>query len=343
MARQKIKEFYAPEELTPELLDGLVDETELRPRQILSLVDPIAHDSEEIWIDVMIQQTDRHANIVGFSDSSIATKGLETERKHVSPFHVKNYREYKVTDSKFVQRSGGNFTISAAGLRASTSYLEDLRLNLVHWAVLAMINDRQFTYQDGDTLLTVPFTEEIGILTPPGTKLDAANAALGETNAMKSEYFRKTGQVPNVGIMSSATGRKFADIDEVKAAYVALQSRDPENSGQLFERFTWNGITWIMLHEQYPDLDGGLRDPIDSGRIVITVDNVIDPDPDAAGSPFKLHRAATPLNGEDSSGPFYDVFEVSKDPESWGHRLYDNFIPGVAKRNVVMHWEAITA
>jgi len=343
MARQKIKEFYAPEELTPELLNGLVDETELRPMEILQFVDLVQHETETIELDVLIQQTDRFANIVGFADSSIATKGLETEKKFVNPFHVKNYHEFKLTDSKFMQRSGESVVISAAGIAQSSAMQEQKRRNLLHWATLAMIDQRTFTYQDGDKLLTVDYTSEIGVLpAPTGGVIDVSGFALRETNRMKNTYYRLNRQVPNLAFMSAATALLFTDIAEVKAAYVALQSADPESSASLFQRFSWNGMVWVILHEQYPDIAGMLLDPITKGRIVVTVDSVLDPNPDAAGSPFKMHRASNALNNNNAARPFYDMFEVSNDPIAWGHRLYDNMVPGVSKRNAVMQWEVIT-
>jgi Phage major capsid protein E len=343
MARQKIKEFYAPEELTPELLSGLVDETEYRPRAILNFVDAVSHDSETIQLDIHVQQVDRFANIVGFSDSSLKTEGIKTERKFVDPFHVKNYHEFKATDSKNMQRSGSEWTLSADGVRMSTEMQEDRRMNLMHWSILSMINDKQFAYQDGDLLLTIPFGDEISDLTSPALPLDNASAKMfASILAMKNEYLRLSGQTPNLIFMNAATGGKFIEIPEVNGSFVAQQSSDPDDSASMFESFTWNGITWVILHEEYPDLDGALKAPIDDDRMIVTVSNVLDPDPDVAGQPFKVHRASNQLNANDPSRAFYDVFEVSKDPYALGHRMYDNWIPGVAKRTVVFHWNAVT-
>lgn len=344
MARQKVKEYYHPSELTPELLAGLVDETDYRPRAILQYLEPIAHDTEQIQMDILIQQVDRFANIVGFADSSIKTEGVKTQTKFVNPFHVKNYTGFKSTDSKGLTRTGDGWMVSAAGVRQSTMTLEERRMNLLHWSVLAMVNDRQFSYQDGDVLLTVPFTSEIGQLTSPANPLNNASADIFEyILSMKNEYLLETSQKPNLVFMNALTGGKFIQIAEVNAAFTAQQGNNrADDADNMFDAFRWNGMTWVILHEEYPDLDGTLKSPIDDHRMVVTVDNVVDPDPDVAGAPFKMHRAANNLNAEDSSRPYYDMFEVSNDPAEWGHRLYDNWIPGVAKRNTVMHWDDAT-
>jgi len=343
MARQKIKEFYEPEELTSDLLAGLVDETTYRPRAILRFVSPVSHQTQTIELDVIVGQVDRFANIVGFADSSIKTEGVKTSKKFVSPFHVKNYMEFRLTDSKMVQKTGDTITISADGIRQSTEMQEDRRMNLMHWSILSMINDKQFTYQDGDLLVTVPFSTEIGNLTSPALALNNSGATIFPyIMAMKNQYLRLSGQTPNLVMMNATTGGKFIGIPAVNAAFVAAQSSDPDNSDAMFDSFNWNGIQWVILHEEYPDLDGTLQAPIADHRMIVTVSNVMDPNPDVAGLPFKVHRASNALNGNNPSGPFYDTFEVSNDPYSMGHRQYDNWIPGVAKANVVFHWDAAT-
>jgi len=343
MARQRIKEFYTPEELTPELLNGMTDELEYRPRAILNFVDPVSHDSEKIELDILIQPVDRFANIVGFADSSIKTEGRQTEKAYRSPFHVKNYEGFKATDSKMVQRSGNSYAISADGVRMSTEMQEDRRMNLMHWSVLSMINDKQFTYQDGDFLVTVPFTEDIGNLTPPTLALNNASATIFPyILSMKNEYLRQSGQAPNLVFMNAYTGGRFIGIPQVNAAFVAQQSSDPDNSNAMFESFTWNGITWVILHEEYPDLAGALQAPIADNRMIVTVSNVLDPNSQVAGKPFKVHRASNALNANNPTRAYYDTFEVSNDPFEIGHRMYDNWIPGIAKRNVVFHWNAAT-
>jgi major capsid protein E len=343
MARQKIKEYYLPEELTPELLTGLVDETEYRPRAILNFVDAVSHDGETIELNVLTQQVDRFSNIVGFADSSIKTEGVKTSKRFVDPFHVKNYHEFKSTDSKNMQRAGAGWSLSSDGVRMSTEMQEDRRMNLMHWSVLAMINDKQFSYADGDLLITVPYTDQIGDLTAPTVPLNnAAAEVFSEILSMKNEYLRTAGQIPTLIFMNAVTGGKFIEIPEVNGAFVAQQSSDPDKSNDMFESFFWNGITWVILHEEYPDLAGTLQAPIADHRMIVTAANILDPDSDVAGQPFKVHRASNALNNGDSSRAFYDVFEVSKDPYALGHRMYDNWIPGVAKSNVVFHWNTAT-
>lgn len=343
MARQKLKEYYKPEELTPELLAGLVDETEYRPRAILNFVEPVGHSDEQIRQEILIQQVDRFANIVGFSDSSIKTEGVRTTTRFIDPFHVKNYHEFKSTDSRFLQRSGDGWQISADGVRQSTTMQEDRRLNLLHWSFLSMLNDKQFSYADGDFMLTVPYSGDISDLTNPSAVLNDGNPPFERILAMKNEFLRAAGQPPDLAFMNAVTGGRFIEIPEVNAAFVAQQSSDPDESARMFEMFFWNGINWVILHEEYPDVSGTLQAPVDDNRMIMTVANVMDPNPDVAGLPFKMHRASNQLNTNDSSRPFYDMFEVSNDPAAFGHRLYDNWIPGVAKRNVVFHWNAVTS
>ena len=346
MAQQKIKEFYEPHELTPDLLAGMADETEYRPREILNFVDPVSHDSSKIELKVLVQQVDRFANIVGFSDSSIRTEGVKTELRFISPFHVKNYEEFRLTDENptTMQKSAdGTVTVSTAAIQGSTAMQEDRRLNLLQWSLLAMINDKQFSYADGDIMVTVPYNDDIGTLTAPSVALNNSSAEIfKEILAMKNAFLRASGQRPTLAFMSATTGGKFIQIPEVNAAFRAQQSSDPDKLDDMTESFVWNGIRWVIMHEEYPSVDGTLKDPIAANRMVMTVDRVMDPNPIVSGNPFKMHRASNQLNGNDASRPYYDMFDVSKDPLAVGHRLYDNWIPMPAKRNVVFHWNNVT-
>jgi len=343
MARQKLKEYYTPDEISPELLRGAVDETTPRQRRILDFVQLRQHDNGLMRLKVYVQQVDRFASVVGFSDSSIRVQGLKTEEKVVSPFHIKNFYEFKATDEDgFVVPAGNGFAITREGIAYGVQTMEEYRQNLQVWALLAMLNDKQFTYADGDFKIVIPYTDEIGDLDDPTNPLDDGSAEpFKYIFTMKDAFYKLTKQKPNLVFMNATTGGKFTGVDEVKAAFVAQRSVDPDRADAMFESFTWNGIRWVILHEEYPDLDGTLKDAVADDRMLVTVDSVMGAGPES-GRPFQINRARNVLNRDNAGRPHYDQFPISDDPWASGTRLYDNMIPTISKRNIVMHWNNVT-
>lgn len=333
-------EYYTPDQITPDFLAGAVDETQPRLMRVLDFAERVENETETIEIDVIIEQYDEAADLAGFSDSSKLVKGREATKRLVQPFHVKNSYPFMVTDrGRYVQRQGSSYTISGEGVAAAIEYLEQRRRNLLRIALLAMMNDRQFVYAKDKLKITVPYTQDIGKLTTPGTKLGDGGFDLTKfIYDLKQEFYTAAGQLPTTVFMNSNSGGKLLQNSSLKAAFLASQSSDPENSGQLWESFNYGGINWNILHEKYPRLDGTLADPIDNGRLVATVDQVQAVGPEA-GAPFKILSAENVLNNFDAGSPYYDTYSLGEDPWGMAVRLYDNMIPAVMKRNIVMQMD----
>lgn len=335
-------EFIAPSDMTPDFLAGAVDETQPRAQRILDFAERVAHDSEEISFDVIIEQYDGPADIVGFSDSSKLVKGMKTTRQRIEPFHIKNSYPFKVTDRNgYVVRQGGMHMITREGVAHATMYLEQRRRNIMRIACLAMINDRRFTYVNGKKKIVIPYEREIGKLTTPSIKVGDASFDLTlYLYNLKQEFYLATRQMPDTIFMNSNTGQKFIQIPQLRAAFEAAQSSDPENTSALWDSFNYGGMNFNILHEQYPRTDGTLANPIDDNRIIATVAQVEGAGPES-GSPIKIHSARNVLNDNDANSPYYDSYSLSQDPWAHAERMYDNMIPSVMKTNIVMQQDAV--
>jgi hypothetical protein len=338
--KQELKEFYRPEEVTADVLQGVIDEREPRRKPMMQYVEAQAHDGELIEVPILIQQRERFANITGFSDSSVLVRGMKTEKKLVAPFHVKNAYEFKATeDEDNLRRTGDgarDYEVSQEGLVEATDDLEGRRENLQFWAIAAMVNDKQFTYDDGDKVISISYAEEILDLTNPGTALNDAGAdPYYETDIMKDEFYAATGQQPTLAFINGPTSATFKSHDKVQAGLTPQQPSDPDPSGPSFSMFEFNGITWVVIHDRYPLLTGGQKAAVDNGYAIMTVLQ----DQRGGGMPMKIHRAANILNRNNPAGPSYDSFIPSEDPFTMAVRLYDNMIPGVSRKGIVQKWK----
>lgn len=348
MPRQLLNEYLNPEDITPDMLDGAVDEITPKQRRIFDFVSPESHDTDKVEYDVVIEQFNQSANIVGFSDSSIMIQGLKTERRLVTPFHVKNAYPFSINDRDGIVRRGGpdGFQIDLAGIAYATAYLEEARMNLMANALMSCVNDKQFTYIDGKLKITVPYTREILDLTTPSTKYNAGASfdLLDEWQKTKQEFYENSGLIPDTIFVNPAMGRVIVADPDVRAAYRASQSSDPDNTARTWESFNYNGININILHDKYPDLTGTLQSAVADERIIWMASNVMASDgglPGAGGPevgrPLRLHRCSNILNANRPTRPYYDSYEVSKDPWSHAVRLYDNMIPGIYKIGVIQH------
>ena len=336
--------YYTPEEITPQLLSGAVDETQPRLSRVTEFAERLERDSENIEIEVMIEQYDEAAHVVGFSDSSILVDGMKATRRVINPFHIRNASAIKAGDRRGeVMRQGDGFVVSQDAINRRIAYLERRRSVLQRIALLSMINDRQFTYNDPERKIkiSIPYVADIGKMAAVATKIGAAGFNMtAYLYATKSEFYKASGQVPTHAFMNSKTGGKAIEDPGLRAAFEAAQSSDPDNSGRLFDSFTYGGINFNILHEQYPLLDGTLKDPIDDGRIVWTVEEV-EGTGEEAGSPFKILSAENIFNNDDAGSPYFDSYHISDDPFQIGVRMYDNMIPTILKKNIVMQQDSV--
>lgn len=337
--KQQLKEFYRPEEVTAEVLQGVIDEREPRRKPMMQYVEAQSHDGELIEVPILIQQRERFANITGFSDSSILVRGMKTEKKLVAPFHVKNAYEFKATeDEDNLRRTGDgarDYEVSQDGLVEATDELERRRENLQFWAIAAMLNDKQFTYDDGDKRLTVSYAEEVLDLTAAGTALNAAGDPYYETDLMKDEYYAITGQAPTLAFINGPSSADLKKNGKIQAGLTPQQPSDPDPSGPSFSMFEFNGILWVVVHDRYPLLTGGTKKAVDDGFAIVTVLQ----DERGGGAPMKIHRASNILNRNNAAGPSYDSFIPSEDPFTMAVRLYDNMIPGTSRKGIVQKWK----
>lgn len=341
--KQQLKEFYTPEEVTPAILQGAIDEREPRRKPMMRFVEAQGHDDELIEMPILVQQRERFANIQGFSDSSILVRGMKTEARLIAPYHVKNAYEFKATENEDVLVRTGegarDYALTQEGIVEGTDELEMMRENLQFWAIAAMANDKQFTYDDGNKTLTVSYASESEDLTNPGVDFDGAVDPYYETDLMSAEFYADCGQRPTLAFVNGTTAANLKKVDDIKQGLTPQQPSDPDPSGDtFFDGFVFNGILFLPIHDVYPTLDGTTKKAVDDGYALVTVMQ----DERGGGMPMKVHRAANILNRNNSSRAFYDSFVIGEDPFSMGIRLYDNLIPGLSRKNILRRWKLYT-
>jgi len=336
VAQPDLQDYLRPEDITQEYLQGVLDESVPRHQEILELVDPIGHDDDQIKQRIWVQQEDRRASIVGFSDRYPRVRGRKVEEMRISPFTVKNARPFTVEDDELELDSEMNPMISEQGIVDATNFLERLRATLQVNALLSAINDKQFSYQDGDRTLTIPYSEQVKDAPDPSNFWD--NSSLDpyyETNILKENFFADTGQVPDLVMLSGLTSANVLTGNKMDQAFQKQQPSDPEV--QTFEEFTFNDMTFrVFRHKRVTPT--GLKDAIDEGFGIVTVKEMAED----GTSPLKMHRAATKLNNRDPSGPRFDPIVDDSETKQISLGMYDNLIPGFGKRKIVQKWKMYT-
>lgn len=330
-----LNDFLRPEDITPEYLAGVVDETEPRQREILDLIELEPHESDVIKMRVYAQQRDRQADIVGFGDRYIRVHGAKLEEMRIAPFHVKDAREFTVEDTELELDGEGKPLVSEAGVAGAVRFLENLRQNLQVNAILTMLNERRFTYDNGDVRLTIPFDEQVTNATDPTKAFDASGVdPYYETDLLKANFYQQTGQVPDLVLLSGMTSANIKTLEKIGATLHQRSTGDPEKASASFEEWFFNGLTFRVLHAKYPT-QSGLKGPIDEGIGIVTVKQL---DEDGK-SPFKIHRAANKLNGRDASGPSYKTIVDSVETPQVAVAMYDNMMPGLGKRKIAQRFK----
>lgn len=331
-------EFLTPEELTPEFFAGALNEAEERHREILSLVDLEEHDGEKIEQEVIVQQHDRQASIVGIVDRFPRVRGDKVETMLIDPFHIKNAKTFDESDDELQLDSAGMPMLAQSGMASAMNYLEKLRQNLVVNALLSAITTKGFTYSSGDMKIQLDFSDQVKDLTPPssGDWDDNANCEpYVEQDAFINEFFDATGQRPTRVLVSGKTAATLKQLDEVAATYQKQAPRDPEV--ETFEEFVFDSMLYRILRKKRLDSSGSLVDAIPEGYGVVTVDTV----DETNGSPFLWHRAQTKRQ-TDTSGPLYRSWVDGEEVAAISIGMQDNGIPGFAKRSIVMLYKFYT-
>jgi len=333
-----LKYFLTPEEITPDYLAGVVDETVPRQREILDLISLETHDTDVIEMRVYVQQRARQADIVGFGDRYIRVKGMKLEEMRIAPFHIKDARDFGVDDVELELDGDGKPLLSEAGVADAVRFLENMRQNLQVNAVLTMLNERKFTYDNGDVRLTIPFDEQVINATDPTLAFDAgAVNPYYETDMLKENFYQQTGQAPDLVLLSGPTSANIKTLDKIGATLQQKSTGDPEKAAASFEEWFFNGLTFRVLHAKYPT-QSGLKGPIDEGFGIVTVKQM---DEDGK-SPFKIHRAANKLNGRDATGPSYKMIVDSVETPQAAVAMYDNMMPGLGKRKIAQRFKFYT-
>jgi len=333
----ELKDWYTPEEVDPSILALMRRQISPKQRKILDYVGVDADNEGTIEREVYIQDNRQMANIRGFTDPSIRLQGLDTEKQVITPYHIRNHYEFE-KDSDFTTKNGGVWQVNPAGMRHSQeTVLEPARRNLLVFGFLSMINDQQFSYQDPDVgPITVPYQEHIGSLPNPGNWLGGGNFdPYDEVRTMKAEFYKATGQLPNLVFGSPSVLGPWASLSAVEAKFQPQSPDDPDLTGQTFETFQFAGITFVVLYDQYPDQSGGLNPAIKDKHLAVTASEV----EGVGGPPMVLRKAANDENEGDASEPYYWMDEHTTNPWSGATYIYDNFIPDVAKKGIVRLWK----
>ena len=352
----KRKKFLRKADMTREFLDATIDETKIPHREILNYVERRTHPYMEtmpkgaIMLRFAQRTVDKRASITGFADRSIRIGSEEFRETLVEPFHIKNKRMFGPGDLGYSLTGDNQPQLDGVESVRATNALEMRRLNLVTEGFVAMVSASTFTYMDADTaaesniLIVIDYSEDISAIPDAGSYggstgdfSSATVKTLFEFRKAKAAY-RGADNIDfpfNLAFINDATAGQMLQNAEIKAKYTPLQPSDPDNTGETYDGFVYDGVTFIVWHKQYVTADGTLADAIGDGYAVVTVAE----DPVTGGAPMVWHSAENILNRMDASGPFFDALEEGDEPREIGVRLYDNGVPAPARKNLIRRWK----
>lgn len=337
------RKFYTADELSAETLMAMVDELEPRAYAVLGLVSRIANETKKIEVTVRTYQAQSTAPLVGFADRTPLSKGFAADHFDVYPFHTKEGWEADV-NGNFLQRNGESFTISAEGVVAGMSYLEERRLELFASMWHTVLNEKIFTWRDQPDpdkpttkLVSSDWSEEIWDLANPDTDLDDPNSLIFlEIDKMAEEYFEATGFFPDAALTNGNTFNTIKGHPSVQKMVFPQATNEPDRSATVRDEMIINNIRFIALRGKYTTPTGAQTGPVNDGRAIITSLSKRFED----GEGILRHEcAANLLNNNDSSQAYYSAFEVSKRPPSMALDMYDNGVPVIAHSKGVAHWQ----
>jgi len=334
-----LRDFLEPEEITGDYIDGVIDETVPRQRQILNYVSLEEHDDDKIEARVWIQQKDKQATITGFGDRYARRKGMRVEEMRIEPFTMKDGRSWDVEDDEIELDGDGRPMVARSGIVEGTGYLEDLRRTLQVNAVLSALNDKSFVYDQGDVKLDIPYDGHVVDDTGPSVDFDNSSCNPHyEYKKLIERYYQDIGQRPNLAFVNGVTAAEILKLDDLNQKYIPQQPSDPDGTPETFDLFYVEGILHVVLHDKYPKADGSLSDPVDEGWGIFTVQQLREDQRPA----IRWHRASTKLNGRDASSPAYETFVEDRETKSVVLGMYDNGIPGFGKRKVARRFKYYT-
>lgn len=123
------------------------------------------------------------------------------------------------------------------------------------------------------------------------------------------------------------------ECPDIKAKYQPIQPSDPDKTLETYDGFVFDGITFIVWHKMYMT-PAGLQEPIGDGMAILTVGT----DPMTGSAPMVWHSAENVLNRKNATEAYFDSLVQGSDPKEIGVRMYDNGIPGPARKNLIRRW-----
>lgn len=345
MALETMK-YYTVDELTTETLMGMVDELKPRASAIVGMVPRYENDGKKITIRVHSYQATSTSPLVGFADRTPLSKGFEADEFDVYPFHTKEGWEADVL-SNFLEASGDGFRISAEGVVAGMTYLEQKRLELFSSMWHTALNEKIFTWRDQpdpdkptNKIVSMDLSDYIWDLTAPSTELNDPTAkAFLAVDAMAEEYFAETGFMPDTVFVSGTTLNTLKANDYIFKTIHAQATDQPDRGVETRDRVEINGITFVALRGKYTTPTGGQAGPVDEGLGIVT--NMAIRFKDGRGI-LRHESLRNLLNRNNAARAYYKSRLVSEDPPSISLDMYDNGVPVVAHSRGVAHWQMYT-
>lgn len=269
--------------------------------------------------------------VTGIDDASPLSDGITYNQRVVEPFVFKDARALKLTKGEIRRVGTGNassletYDVNAKSVLEAVASLEAKRKRRLYWTLFSMIGKKEISYSTNDLQIKVPYHEDIGDIT-----LSPSGDLVKDLATAKLAYAEETNLEPTLAVVSKETAIKLLSRSDVVKYYTDRRQPPPLIDEH---RFTLGGLEFIV-ESQSSRYGKDSAFPNDLISFLCKSDEYTGNRP-----PIIMNRLADDLNGMNGDKPHYSISMVTSDPPIAQVAMYDNFIPSVSRKNLIMHWK----
>lgn len=340
------KEYYVPSEITPELMQGIVDESVPRAERIINYLTVNSDNVEKVTVNIFVQQDDAPSSFVGFGDRTPLSKGRKIDSYDAFPLHIKEGQTFKIGESGVIAQDVNGerrAAISGAKLASAVSQLEENRIRLITMVWMTVLATKQFSWreqrnpnQPSDKVLQMDYSDSFADLNASGVDLDNDNSKIFlEIDKAQEEYYDNTGFFADIAFVNSTTFNTLKGHPQVYPTIRPQATNEPDNSLSTLDEVLIGSLRFVCLRGKYVKPDGTLSAPLTDGVAMLTTSQNLS---DGKGGVMRWEKAQNALNNNNADEPYYEAITTSNDPPAAMVKFYDNGVPVLAHSKGVAKW-----